>query len=337
MAVTIKDIAKMAGVSATTVSNVINGRNAKAKEETKKRIMDLVEEYKYTPNAIARGLVNGHSKMIGIILPDITNPYFSQLVEGIEDTASKSGYSILVCNTHDNAEKERKYIDIMRQYCVEGMIFAASSIRENSHFEDLIKINYPMITIDRKIQGFEDICNVSVDNYISGYLATKHLIELGHKNIGCITGQMWAANSIDRLNGYKKAMEDNGLTIDKSLIYSSKFDMNTGIVGTGVLIKHKKKITAIVACGDIIAYGVYKTLADHNLFIPKDISVIGVDDIFFSEVITPGLTTLRQPIEAVAIQATKTLLSIIEGRKIRKKSYIYDAKLIVRGSTAKID
>lgn len=336
MAVTIKDIAKMAGVSPTTVSNVINDRSAKAKEETKQRIMKLVEEYNYQPNAIARGLVKGRSKMIGVMLSDITNPYFSQLIDGIEEVASKSGYSILVCNTHNDANKEEKYIDIMKQYCVEGIIFTSCAIKKSEHLQALVNAHYPMVTIDKRIDGFEEVFNVSVDNYISGYLATKYLIDLGHKNIGCITGQLWASNAVDRLNGYKKAMEDYNLPIDESYIYSSKFDMKTGIDGANYFFENNKEITGIVACGDIIGYGIYKAANDANISIPKDLSVIGIDDIFFSDVITPGLTTLKQPIDELAVQATDTLLSLIEGKKVENKSYSYEAKLIVRSSTKEL-
>ncbi|MFR1707421.1 MAG: LacI family DNA-binding transcriptional regulator [Clostridium sp.] len=332
MGVTIKDIAKAARVSATTVSNVINGKTSKTTEETKQRILSLVKELDYKPNAMARSLVNGETKLIGVILPDISNAYFSQLVRRIEEAAEEHGYSILVCSTHNNAENEHKYINLMREHCVDGMIIGTSSIKETWQFEELLRMKYPIVAIDRNISNFEDVCNVYIDNYNSAYEATRYFIELGHRNIGCINGTPWSTASRDSVEGYRQAMKDYGLKLDEGWIYSLSYDVETGIKGAEKLLNYKNKVTAILACSDTIAYGVYKAASKLNISIPKDLSVIGLADLMFSEVITPSLTTFSHPLKDMAKRAIEELITIISKEPREKTEYVYTAELVIRES-----
>lgn len=336
MGVTIKDIAKIAQVSATTVSNVINGKTSKTTEETKQRILNLIKELDYKPNAMARSLVNGKTKLIGVILPDISSFYFSQIVKGIEETAEEHGYSILVCSTYNNAENEHNYINLMREHCVDGIIITPSLIKENWQFEDILKIKYPMVAIHRSIINAEYVCNVYLDNYNDGYEATRYLIELGHKNIGCINGTQWLINSEDGMQGYKQAMKDYGLEINEQWIYSSTQDVETGVKGAEKLLNCSNKVTAIIACSDIIAYGVYKAVSKLDLSIPDDLSVMGLDNLVFSEIITPALTTFKQPIKEMANKATEELISIILRQPRTQSDYKYTSELVVRESVKKI-
>ena len=336
MGVTIKDIAKIAQVSATTVSNVINGKTSKTTEETKQRILNLIKELDYKPNAMARSLVNGETKLIGVILPDISSFYFSQIVKGIEETAEEHGYSILVCSTYNNAENEHNYINLMREHCVDGIIITPSLIKESWQFEDILKIKYPMVAIHRSIINAEYVCNVYLDNYNDGYEATRYLIELGHKNIGCINGTQWLVNSEDGMQGYKQAMKDYGLEINEQWTYSSTQDVETGVKGAEKLLNCNNKVTAIIACSDIIAYGVYKAVSKLNLSIPDDLSVMGLDNLVFSEIITPALTTFKQPIKEMANKATEELISIILRQPKTQSDYKYTSELVVRESVKKI-
>lgn len=336
MGVTIKDIAKIAQVSATTVSNVINGKTAKTTEETKQKILNLIKELDYKPNAMARSLVNGETKLIGVILPDISSFYFSRIIKGIEETAEVHGYSILVCSTYNDAENEHKYINLMREHCVDGIIIAPSLIKESWQFEDLLRIKYPMVAIHRSISSSEDVCNVYLDSYRDGYEATKYLIELGHKNIGCINGIPWLANCGDGMEGYRQAMKDHSLEIDDEWTYSSMHDVETGIKGAEKLLSCNNKVTAIVACSDVIAYGVYKVANKVKISIPYDLSVIGIDDLVFSEIITPALTTFKQPIKEMARKATEELISIILRQPREQSEYRYTSELVIRESVERI-
>ena len=333
MGVTIKDIAKLAHVSATTVSNVINGKNSKTTEETKQRILDLVKEMDYKPNAMARSLVNGKTKLLGLILPDISESYFAQLARSIEEAARRSGYSILVCSTYNDLKNEQKVIDIMREHCVDGIIISSSLIKENWQFKDVLKIKYPIVTLGRDIAEYEDVCNVCMNNYSSGYEATKYLLDLGHKDIGFIAGEEWSSITKDRLSGYKKALNDYKIDVDEELIYNGNFNVETGMNGLERLLSKDRKISGVVACSDVIAYGVYKFAIKHNISIPEDLSIVGIGDLKFSEVVTPGLTTVKEPVDDIAETAVNMLISIITKKPRDKNEYEYDSKLIVREST----
>lgn len=333
MGVTIKDIAKLANVSATTVSNVINGKTAKTTEETKEKILQLVREMDYKPNAMARSLVNGKSKLIGLIVPDISDPYFSYMTRAIEDVGRGYGYRVLSCSTYNNVKNEHMIIDELREHCVDGMIVSSSLIKENWQFNDILKIKYPLVSIGRSIESGEDVCSVCVDNFKSGYEATKYLINLGHRNIACIAGDEWLQDTRDRISGFKKALEDNKIEISDERIYCGTNNVETGIKGMNEIFSVDKDVTAVVACSDMIAYGVYKSARVHSMTIPKDLSVVGIGDLSFSKIVTPELTTVQEPVEEIAETAVKMLISIINKKPHEKNEYKYDSRLVIREST----
>jgi LacI family transcriptional regulator len=336
MGVTIKDIAKIAQVSATTVSNVINGKTSKTTEETKQKILNLIKELDYKPNAMARSLVNGKTKLIGVILPDISSVYFSQLIRRIEETAEEYGYSILVCSTYNNVKNEEKYINLMREHCVDGMIIAASSIKETWQFADILRMKYPIVTIDRKIDKSEDVCSIYLDNYNSAYKGTEYLIKLGHRSIGYINGTPWSINLKDGVEGYRQAMKDYCIEVDEQWIYSLAYDAETGFKGAEKILSCSNKVTGIVACSDMIAYGIYKAASKLKISIPDDLSVIGLTDLMFSEIITPSLTSFKHPLKEMANKATEELISIISREPREQSEYTYTAELVVRESVQEI-
>lgn len=336
MGVTIKDIAKLANVSATTVSNVINGKKSKTTEDTKQRILNLVKELDYKPNAMARSLVNGKTKLIGVILPDISDSYFAQLAKKLEEAARNQGYSILTCSTDNEIKNEQKIIDIMREHCVDGIIISASLIKESWQFNDLYKIKYPLVTLGRELSVNEDVCSVSVNNYISGYKATKYLLELGHRNIGLIAGDEWSSITQEIVEGYREALKDHGIDMDLELIYSGNYDMETGVKGLESFINNNKNISSVVTCSDIIGYGVYKSANKHNISIPKDLSVVGIGDLKYSKAAIPPLTTVQEPLDDIAEMAVEMLISIITKKPREQNEYKYDSKLIIRESASKI-
>lgn len=336
MGVTIKDIAKLAHVSATTVSNVINGKKSKTTEDTKQRILDLVKELDYKPNAMARSLVNGKSKLIGVILPDISESYYSLLAKKIESVARSEGYSILVCSTDNDSTNERGIIDNMREHCVDGIIISSCLIKESKEFKELLKMKYPLVTLGREIDGCEDVCNIGVNSYKTGYDATKYLLDLGHTNIGVITSEEWLCNNKDLIEGYCTALKDNHINMDENLIFKGKFDIETGIKGLEYFINNKKTISAIVSGSDIIAYGVYKGAHNFNISIPENLSVIGIGDLKFSEAAIPALTTVQEPIDKIAEKAVEIIISTITKKPMEKSEYKFDSKVIVRESVNRL-
>lgn len=333
MGVTIKDIAKLAHVSATTVSNVINGKKSKTTEDTKQRILDLVKELDYKPNAMARSLVNGKSKLIGVILPDISEPYYSLLAKELEATARIEGYSILVCSTNKDSNNERGIIDNMREHCVDGIILSSCLIKESNEFKELLRMKYPLVTLGREIDGYEDVCNVGVNSYNTGYEATKHLLNLGHKNIGIITSEEWLCNNQDLIEGYKSSLKENHIEFNENFIFNGKLDIETGVKGLEYFINNKVPITAIVTGSDIIAYGVYKGAHNLNISIPKELSVVGIGDLKFSEIAIPQLTTVQEPIDKIAEKAIEMIVSTITKKPMDKVTYKFNSKVIVREST----
>lgn len=335
MAVTIKDIAKLANVSITTVSRVINNKSEGVSEETRNRILQLVKELGYQPNAIARGLVTKKTKTIGLIIPDISNPFFPDIARGVEDSAHIYGYNVFLCNTDDNLEKESEYINALKEKYVDGIIFTSSAPSNYEHIMELIKSGVPVIMMDRRIES-EDIYGVFIDNYEGGYLATKHLIDLGHRKIACITGPLNVRNARERLAGYKKGLLENGLEVDEELIFEGDYKINSGIVGTEKLLNNNKDITAIFACNDLMAYGAYETIRSYGYKIPDDISIVGFDDIQLSQILEPQLTTIRQPAYDMGLTAARMLIKLIEGKKLNKKIVTFKPQLIIRQSTGTV-
>ena len=329
---TVKDIAKHTGVSTATVSNVLNNKSSKVSEQTRKRILEAVNDLGYKPNAFARGLNNGKSNMIGLIVPDISKAHFSVLVSGIEATLKKAGYGLLICNAYNKICKEQEYYNMLSQRNVEGIIIAAGAINGNYESFDLSRSTIPLVMIDRYIEGLEDQFGVYSDNYSGTYLGTTYLLEQGHKQIGCITGPIASVNTTERIRGYRQAMLDYGAIVRDGWIFSGDHSVDTGIIALEQLMKHHPP-TAIIAGGDLLAYGVYKGANSLNLKIPQDISVIGVDDNVFSELITPKLTAMRPPLYKIGAKAANMLCSLIENKKLRKRKFIYSPELVIREST----
>jgi LacI family transcriptional regulator len=335
MSITIVDIAKKSNVSIATVSRVINNKSEGVSEKTRKRILNVIDECGYKPNAMARGLVTKKTKTIGLIIPDITNPFFPEIARGAEDGASTRGYNVFLCNSDDNLEKENEYISALKEKCVDGIILTTSANSNQEHFMTLMNSGIPISIIDEGLDAVDaDIPGIFLDNYEGGYLAAKHLIDLGHKRIACITGPLNLKNDRDRLEGYKEALKDSKINIDNSIIMQGNYKIAGGIENAKKLLS--KDITAIFACNDLMAYGVYQVLKSNGYKIPDDISVVGFDDIQLSALLDPALTTIRQPAYEMGLESAKMIIKLIEGKNIRKKVINFKPDLIVRKSTGKI-
>lgn len=328
MKATIKDVAKKANVSITTVSRVINNVEGYTNEDTKNRILKVIEELDYKPNSLARSLVTKKTRTIGLILPDISNPFFPGIAKSVEDRASKHGYNVILCNSYDSSKKEDYYINVLREKYVDGIILSSSKLNkddENNYSKDL-----PMVFIDRKPDV--KITNaVFINNYSGAYNATKHLIDLGHKNIGCLIGPQTINTSIDRLEGYKKALEDNNLPIVEEFIKYEDYSIEGGYKAAKEVLTNKN-ITAIFANNDLMAIGVYRAAKELKYKIPRDLSVVGFDDIDMVEFIEPPLTTVKQPTKELGEAAVEMLMEAINNNLEEKIMYL-DTELIIREST----
>ncbi|MGV8027197.1 MAG: LacI family DNA-binding transcriptional regulator [Anaerolineaceae bacterium] len=338
----IQDVAKRANVSITTVSHIIN-QTRYVSDELTDRVKKAMEELDYHPNSLARGLRSGKTKTIGLVVPDISNQFFAEISRKIEDNGFEHGYSVILCNTDDDPHKEKSYIDVLLAKKVEGIVFI-STVVESNNLEKTLEIGVPIVLVDRDINEINsDI--VLVDNSVGGFEATKYLIELGHRRIGCIGGPSPITPSAQRVAGYKRALQEAGIPVDPELIISGDFRYESGNKTMRALLSLPQPPTAVFASNDMMALGAIQAVNDQGMKIPDDISVIGFDNIPFSQTISPTLTTMAQPIHEMADLVVDLLIDKIklqrqrsraEDQKPTYKRIVLETKLIKRNSCREI-
>lgn len=329
--ITMMDIAKRAGVSKTTVSMVLNKRDESISEETKNKILKLAEELNYIPNSLARGLTINKTCTIGIILPDITNPFFSYIARAIEDAASSFEYNVIFCNTDNKVEKELDYIKLLISKLVDGVIFISGG--ESRSSIKLLKDNdIPFVLVDRYIENFRDeygVYSLNKEGVIEGI---EYLYNKGNRKIVFVKGHENLQISNERLEGYKYAMKKHGI-LDENLIFKGNFTIEGGIKATEQILQKVDKIDAIFYSNDIMALGGMKVLLRNNFKIPEDIRIMGFDNIVISEIFEPELTTVSQPIYDMGKKACELLINIINNIEIPSKQIYFKTELIIRKTT----
>lgn len=334
MSITIKDIAKMANVSIATVSRVINNKAEGIRQDTRERILSIIKEYEYQPNTIARSMITKKTSTIGLVIPDIRNPFFPELVRGVEDFCKTKKYSVFLCNTDGDQKREKEYLNLLKEKNVDGIIYTYAYVGASKRLEDFIdKSKIPIVLLDRG-----DVANsfsgVYIDNKKAGYLATEHLIGLSHKKIGCITGPDFVQNSQDRLTGYMKALVDNGITVNKQWIKLGNYQLEGGYAAAKKLLT-EQEVTAIFAFNDLMAFGVYQAAYELGVRIPEELSIVGFDNIKYNQLLTPKLTTIEQPTYEMGKIAADLLFNQIRiGSKVETKTMYLEPKLIVKESTS---
>lgn len=333
MKVTISDIAEKANVSTATVSRVLNNKSD-VSDKTRRKIKKIIEEMDYNPSIIARGLSLNKTHTIGLIIPNITNPYFPEIAKAIENKAEKEGYSVVLYNTDNDYEKEMRILKIMQQKHVDGLIVSLTE-KTKDYINKLFSKDFPIVQIDRKVIGLK--CpSVITDNFLSGYKATKYLIDHGHREIAHIVGLADIQNSIDRLNGYKRALEDHNIELKDEYIVQGDQTIESGYKIGKKLLKLKSAPTAIFSANDLMVIGVYNAAKELSINIPSDISIIGHDNINISSIVNPAITTIDQPKYKMGEKATELLMDQLNGKNnISNKVYI--SKLIERESVARIE
>lgn len=339
MRATIKDVAKKVGLSPTTVSLVINNKPNRISSEAKQAVFQAVKELSYRPNHIAVSMVTKETNTIGLILPDISNLYFSELARVIEEQCYEHGYNVLYGNTRDSANRDFEYLNIFLDRNVDGIIMILSNSFDEANmqrFHNTIADNsVPIITLDRTIND-KNIRSVTLDQKLGGYLATKHLINLGHKLIGCISGPTNVQSASDRLSGYRQALEESNLTFHQSLVCEGDFHVESGAKALACLLG--QNVSAIFASNDMMAIGAYKEAHRYGLKIPQDLSIVGFDDIFLAEYLDPPLTTISQPINQIGKEAVRQMLLLINDKASAAISdAVFKPILKARGSCAKFN
>ncbi|SHE31449.1 transcriptional regulator, LacI family [Marinitoga hydrogenitolerans DSM 16785] len=326
--ITIKDIAKIAGVSINTVSRALNNK-PDINIKTKKKILEIAKELGYIKNITASSLRNKKTKTIGVLFKDITNPFFVEVLKGIEKATKENDYSLVLMDVENDFEIEKKSLKIMAEKRVDGILI--SPVRKGkNNFKKIINLNIPYVIIGDHFENI-DADEIYANDVKGGYLATKHLIENGGKNIIFLSVKNHNFVSYSRFLGYKKAFEEFNLTINKKLIFEIDEDVNAAYKKTIEFIDEKISFDSMFCFNDILAYGVIKALRENNIKIPDDVMVIGYDDIIYSSII--DLTTIRIPKFEIGYRAFHILLDKINNKSKEISKIILDVELVKRKTT----
>lgn len=324
----IKDVAKLANVSTATVSRVL--RNAgNVTEETKRRVLEAIEALNYQPNVLGRYLRRMETETVLVIVPDITNPFFSKVLRGIEAVALERGYQVLLGDTQNDVQLEEQYLNVLPQKQVDGMIFLTARTRKEL-MEEMSR-QFPIVLACEYLEG-TDIPTVSIDNISSARKATEHLIGLGHRRIAHLTGPMDVILSRDRLRGYYQALAQHDIDVDASLVQEGDFSFESGYNVTLKLLALEKPPTAIFAANDAMAIGAIKAVRHRGGRVPDDVAVVGFDDIQMASIFEPGVTTIAQPMFDIGKQAMKLLLQLIDGEEVERRQFVLPDRLVIRES-----
>ena len=308
---TIRDIARMAKVSHTTVSRVLN-HDPRVKEETKERISRIVEKYDFKPDPRARSLAMKRSKLIGLLVPDIRNPFYAEMARGIEDKANQEGYNVIFSSADGKLERIEAYVNLLMKAGVDGFIFATARHREPV-IEKLIKKRFPLVLVSRKLKG-EAFNYVVFDNYKGAYDITKHLIGLGYTKIAIIIGPSNLSTAFDRLKGYQRALKDHNIPLIQDYIIQGSFQKKVGYEGAKRLFRMENRPEAIFGGSDYIAMGVIDAVAELGLRIPEDIGLVGFDDTEFASNKKINLTTVSQGKYRMGHLGVQILIDNIENK-----------------------
>ncbi|WP_195542877.1 LacI family DNA-binding transcriptional regulator [Massiliimalia timonensis] len=334
MKVTLDDIARMANVSKATVSRVLNHSTSGVGEETRRRVQAVIDELEYRPNLLARGISISKTKTLGVIVPDISNPFFATLVQQIESYAFEKKYTVLVCTTDNLPEKEERCIAVMITKHVDGVILASAVSEQIEGHLRFQKYGIPCVMVDRKIQTQSELSGgVYVDNEYAFFLATEQLIQSGNHKIAFLSGPVGAATSKERIEGYHYALQAHKIEALPQLMCVGKHSIQSGY--NCVMRMHQDRIpfTAVLASSDVIALGAVQALKELGIRIPEEVEVIGFDNIEFGALLDPPLTTIEQPIAELARRSVAMLLELISNAVLKEKNIRLEPKLIYRKTT----
>jgi DNA-binding LacI/PurR family transcriptional regulator len=328
-----KQIADMAGVSLGTVSHVLND-TAHVREPLRKRVLEAVETLGYQPSQLARGLRRDKTNMLGMVIPDVTNPFFPAVVRGAEDIAFANGYRLVLCNTDNDHEKELAHLNELRTYLPSGLIVIPSSFSDLTvQAERYRRAGTAVVCIDRLPKRWNGD-SVTVANEQGAYAATRHLIKIGHKRLAAITGPLHLTNAKQRLDGFYRALSESKLTVAPEYLHETTFERAGGYTKARLILKLLPPPTAIFAGNDMIALGVIQAIRELGLHCPKDVSVMGFDDLDFAELISPSLSSVSQSGYQLGATAARSLMDRLNGDDGPPKHLVLETQLKIRDSVA---
>lgn len=327
--VTIRDIAERAGVSINTVSRALNNK-PDISEETRRKILKIAQELGYVKNATASSLRSKQTNIVGVIIADSANPFYAEVLKGIEAASRKYGYQIMLMNTERVYENEEKAIEVLLQRRVDGLLITPVQDRSDD-IKALIERKVPFVIVGRHFEELE-VDEIHSDEVKGGFFATRHLIKRGRKNILVITGYLFKSAAYMRLEGYKKALKEYGIPFREELIIETDIDIESGYQAMREAIEKGLEFDAVFCYNDLLAFGAMKALKERGYRIPEDVAVVGYDDIVYSSFVCPSLTTVRIKKFEMGYEAFRMLLQRLKGRRKKRKRVILDVELVVRES-----
>jgi len=329
--VTIKDVAKHANVSITTVSRVLNQTEHSVNSETRERVLNAIKELRFYPNAMARGLHLNKTKTIGLIVQDISNPYYPSIVRGVEDAAQELGYTVILANAYRSRERTTKYLNVLREKRVDGIIFTGGGAVKDAAEDNFFERN-PVSTVVIGKSFNAKIPSVQVNNVQASREACEHLIRQGHRQIVTVTGPEDSTTAIDRLEGYRQALMANGIDYREELVLRCNFEFDEGYKAVEKFLDvSNDKATAVFAQNDMMAIGIMKALQEKGLKVPENVAVIGFDNIPLASFVTPMLSTVAVPIYELGRTAMRIMSDLQSGHEISRITTL-PTKLLLRQS-----
>jgi LacI family transcriptional regulator len=329
-----RQIAERAGVSIGTVSHVIN-ETATVRPKLRERVLEAIRSMGYQPSALAQGLRKNRTNMLGMVIPDITNPFFPGVVRGVEDVAYKRSFRVILCNADNDPAKEESYVRELRSYHIAGLlIIPAAGADISGHLRAYASASVPVVCIDRVPDGWKGDA-VLVANAEGAYLATRHLIQMGHKRLAVIAGPLKLTNAAERLKGFMRALNEARIVIEPEYVQEARFDTASGYQAALRLLQMLPRPTAIFACNDLMAFGVLQAARELNLRCPEDLSIAGFDSLEFTKFTDPSLTSVYQPGYQLGATAARLLLQRVDGMQFPAKKVLLPTELKKRNSVGR--
>ncbi|MFZ6843910.1 LacI family DNA-binding transcriptional regulator [Undibacterium sp. RuTC16W] len=327
---TMKQVAEKARVSTTTVSHVINNTRV-VSEDARERVLSVIQELRYIPSAVARSLKNDKTHTLGMMIPNNSNPYFAEVIQGIEDESFRLGYNIILCNSYDDPKKQAAYTRVLMEKRIDGLILVSSGI-DLELTQLLADEAIPKVLVDREVPGVAADF-IEADHEQGGYLATKYLLDLGHRRIACVSGPKTLLPSGDRVSGYLRALKEAGIDFNSEYLAHSDFTSQGGFSAFQQLLALPDRPTAIFASNDLMAIGGLCAAQQTGMRIPEELSVMGYDDIALASFSTPPLTTIAQPKYEIGVLTARVLVNRIINAELPLRREMLETKLTVRQST----
>ena len=325
-----KDVAERAGISPAVVSYVLNGGPRKVSPEARERVLNAVQELGYRPNNVARSLRMRRTMTLGLIVPDMSNPFFAELVHSVQQEAFEAGYALMVGDSGEDGARQQRYIDSFIERQIDGLILLPAHVITDG-FSELEKHNVPWVVIDRYIPGKSNVPSVMVANRDGAYAATSHLLDHGRRVIGCIAGPANVRSALERAAGWRSALNDRGVPVENHLQLHSLFHRKSGY-RNAMLLMDLHQVDAIFCGSDEQALGVLQALKDLGLRCPEDVAIVSFDGIPAAAYTSPGLTTMAQPFVEIGRTSVERLLERIENPARIAASTVFPVRLIQRGS-----